>query len=98
MEKYEITPEAVGDLFDIWNFIAQDNPETADRVEAAIFQACDFLSDWPLAGRERKDLTLLPVRIWVVRPYSNYLIVYDPVPKPLQIIRVIHAARDLRSV
>jgi plasmid stabilization system protein ParE len=33
MEKYEITPEAVSDLFEIWNFISQDNPEAADKVE-----------------------------------------------------------------
>jgi plasmid stabilization system protein ParE len=98
MEKYEITPEAVRDLFDIWNFIAQDNPEAADRVEAAIFHSCDFLADRPLAGRERKDLTSLPVRIWVVHPYPNYLIVYDPAKKPLQIIRILHAARDIPTV
>jgi plasmid stabilization system protein ParE len=50
MEKYEITPEAVGDLFDIWNFIAQDKPEAADHVEAAIFRSFDFLADRPVAG------------------------------------------------
>ena len=35
------------------------------------------------------------MRFWVVRPYSNYLIVYDPQKKPLQIIRILHGARDL---
>ena len=98
MEKYEITPEAVGDLFDIWNFIAQDNTEAADRVEAAVFRACEFLAGTPLAGRTRRDLTSLAVRFWVVQPYSNYLIVYDPARKPLQIIRILHAARDIPSV
>jgi len=62
MEKYELTPEAVSDLFEIWNFISQNNPEAADRVEEAIFRACDFLSDSPLAGRARRDLTSSPVR------------------------------------
>ncbi len=95
MEKYEITPEAVGDLFDIWNFIVQDNPEAAERVEAAIFRSCDFLADRPLAGRTRKDLTPLALRFWVVQPYSNYLIVYEPEAAPLRIIRILHAARDL---
>lgn len=97
MEKYEITPEAVGHLFDIWNFIAQDNTEAADRVEAAVFRACEFLAGTPLAGRTRRDLTSLAVRFWVVQPYSNYLIVYDPARKPLQIIRILHAARDIPS-
>ncbi len=40
MERYELTPEAVSDLFEIWNFINRDNPEAADRVEAAVLRAC----------------------------------------------------------
>jgi plasmid stabilization system protein ParE len=98
MEKYRITPEAVSDLVEIWNFISQDNPEAADRVEQAVFRACDLLADSPLAGRVRKDLTPLPLRFWVVQPYSKYLIVYDPEKKPLQIIRILHGARNLPSV
>ncbi|MGA7289244.1 MAG: hypothetical protein WBX02_14175 [Terriglobales bacterium] len=46
-----------------------------------------LLADSPFAGRVRKDLTPLPVRFWVVHPYSKYLIVYDPEKKPLQIVR-----------
>jgi plasmid stabilization system protein ParE len=40
-------------------------------------------------------LTELPVRFWVLQPYSNYLIVYRPEKKPLQVVRILHAARDL---
>ncbi len=98
MSRYLFTPQATRDLFDIWNFIARDNREAADRVEAAMFRACDLLVDSPLAGRMRNDLTQLPVRFWVLHPYSNYFVVYDPEKKPLQIIRIIHGARDLSSV
>lgn len=91
MEKYKLTPKAVGDLYEIWNFISQDNPEAADRVEEAVFRACDS----PHAGRVRKDLTSLSVRFWVVHPYSKYLIVYDGDKKPLQIMRILHGARDI---
>ncbi len=89
MSIYQFTPQAVTDLFDIWRFIAQENPAAADQVEEAVFRACDFLADSPLAGR---------IRNWVVQPYSNYLIVYDPGKKPLQIIRILHSARDLPSL
>jgi plasmid stabilization system protein ParE len=98
MSKYQFTPQAVADLFDIWSFIAEDNPPAADRVEEAIFRACDFLADSPLAGRMRKDLTPLPVRFWVVQPYTHYLIVYDSEKNPLQVIRILHTSRDLPSV
>jgi plasmid stabilization system protein ParE len=98
MSSYQFTPQAVADLFDIWSFIAPDNSTAADRVEEAVFRACDFLADSPLAGRIRKELTPHPVRFWVVQQYSNYLIVYDPEKKPLQIIRILHGARDLSKV
>jgi plasmid stabilization system protein ParE len=98
MSQYQFTPQAVSDLLEIWTFIARDNLEAADRVEEAIFRACDLLADAPLAGRVRKDLTPLPVRFWVVQPYSKYMIVYDPEKKPLQIIRILHGARNLPSI
>jgi len=98
MSEYQFTPEALQDLLDIWNFIAADNIEAADRVEAAIFQACGLLGKSPSVGMTRRDLTSLPVRFWVVHPYPNYLIVYDPAKTPLQIIRILHGARDLRSL
>jgi antitoxin ParD1/3/4 len=98
MSRYLFTPQAVADLFDIWSFIVQDNPTAADRVENAVFQACDLLTDSPLAGRTRKELTPLPVRFWVVQPYTNYLIVYDPETSPLQIIRILHSARDVPAL
>jgi plasmid stabilization system protein ParE len=98
MSNYQFTPQAADDLLDIWSFIARDSFEAADRVEAAVFRACELLSDCPLAGRRRMDVTALPLRFWVVHPYPNYLIVYDPESNPLQIIRILHGARDLPSV
>ena len=98
MSKYQFTPQAVSDLLEIWTFIAQDNPEAADRVEEAVFKACDLLADSPLAGSVRKDMTPLPLRFWVVHPYSKYLVVYDPEKKPLQLIRILHGARNLPSI
>ena len=78
--------------------MAQGNRDTADRVEAAVFRACELLVESPLAGRIRKDVTSLPLRFWVLHPYSNYLIVYDPESQPLRVIRIQHGARDLPSV
>jgi len=98
MNRYQFTPQASDDLLEIWSYIARDNPEAADRVETAVFRACDLIAGSPLAGQTRKDLTPLPVRFWVVHPYPNYMIVYNPESKPIQIIRILHGARDLPSM
>jgi plasmid stabilization system protein ParE len=94
MTRYRFTPQALSDLFDIWSYIAQDNPQAADRVEGAIYDACELLAKSPFAGTVRKDLTSLPVRFWLVPPFPNYFIVYDPEAKPLEVIRILH--RNIR--
>jgi plasmid stabilization system protein ParE len=88
MSGYQFTPQALQDLFDISDFISQDNPSAAERVENAIFRACSLLADSPLAGRARSDITQLPVRFWVVQPFTRYFLVYDADSKPLRIIRI----------
>jgi plasmid stabilization system protein ParE len=95
MSRYRLTPKANADLLEIWSYIAADSIESADRVETAIYDACAFLAQAPLRGHGRKDLTSLPVRFWTILRYPNYVIVYDPEARPLNIIRILHGARDL---
>jgi antitoxin ParD1/3/4/toxin ParE1/3/4 len=53
------------------------------------------LAEAPGLGHLRDDLTDEPLRFWAV--YS-YLIVYRPETDPLEIVRVLHGARDVRAV
>ena len=52
MAKFHVTDEARNDLDDVWLYIAQDNPDTADRVE--ILESFHLLADQPLIGHKRK--------------------------------------------
>jgi plasmid stabilization system protein ParE len=36
---FQLTPRALNDLSDIWEYIAEDNTTAATRVESAIFSA-----------------------------------------------------------
>jgi antitoxin ParD1/3/4/toxin ParE1/3/4 len=53
------------------------------------------LAEMPLLGHLRQDLTDEGLRFWQV--YS-YLIVYRPETRPLQVVRVLHASRDVRRL
>jgi len=55
MTGHQFTPQAAGDLFEIWSYIARDSVEAANRVEEAIYKACDFSPKALCAG--------MPVRI-----------------------------------
>jgi plasmid stabilization system protein ParE len=103
MSLYRLTSKAKSDLRSVWSYIAADNVEAADRVEAAIYDAYAQLAEGPLRGHVRTDLTKLPVRFWTVMRFPNYVVVYDPATNPLKIIRVLHgqahraAAKELTS-
>ena len=95
MERYTVAPETLQDLQDIWDFIARDNPETADHLQEEFFGAFGGLAAMPGKGHTREDLTDLPVRFF---PLHSYLIVYRSDPAPLQIVAVLHGARDIPTV
>src|SRR5713226_1864211 len=95
MKRFVLTPLAKQDLNDIWDYIADDNIEAADRVLDALENAMVKLAKSPGIGHWRKELTDKRLRVFLV--YSC-LIVSRHETKPLQIIRVLHAARDVQSI
>jgi plasmid stabilization system protein ParE len=92
MSRYIISAEAATDIEDIWSYIASDNEDAADRLLHNLWDAMDKLVDFPGKGHVRLDLASDDVRFW---PVSSYLIVYRARTPHLQIIAVLHGARDI---
>jgi antitoxin ParD1/3/4/toxin ParE1/3/4 len=90
-----LTPRAKRDVNEIWDYIANDNIEAADRVLDALESAMVKLAKSPGIGHWREELADKSHRFWLV--YS-YLIVYGHEAKPLQIVRVLHAGRDVQNI
>jgi plasmid stabilization system protein ParE len=96
MNRYILSPEAAGDLFDIWDYIeSQSRAEIADRVVSEIRARIEFLSGSPSVGHRRKDLSHHDLRFFA--SYS-YLIVYRPNTNPLQIVSILHGRRDVEQI
>ena len=95
MSSYRFSQEARDDIQEIWVWIAGDNPEAANELEADIYVACEKLANNPGLGHRRPDLTDEQVLFWTVR--KSYLVIYVPGTKPLQIVRILHGARDVSS-
>jgi toxin ParE1/3/4 len=95
VKRFILTPRAKRDVNEIWDYIANDNIEAADRVLDALESAMVKLAKNPGVGHWREELADKSHRFWLV--YS-YLIVYRHEAKPLQIVRVLHAARDVQSL
>ena len=66
MADHFYSREARLDLFEIWEHIAADNVDAADRVEKEIQKSVSLLAANPELGHRRRDLTSKPVRFWCV--------------------------------
>ncbi|MEZ5690873.1 MAG: type II toxin-antitoxin system RelE/ParE family toxin [Rickettsiales bacterium] len=95
MAKFIVADEVRGDLDTIWFYIAQDNPDTADKVENEITRSFYLLAENPMTGHTREDLTSRNVQFWSI--YS-YLIIYDATTKPISIVRVLSSFRDIAAI
>jgi len=95
MTRFVLTQRARQDIGDIWDYIAEDNIDAADWVLDALSGAMMKLAQNPGMGHWREELTDKRHRFLMV--YS-YLIVYRYETTPLQIVRVLHAARDIQSL
>lgn len=95
MKSYVITEPARDDMLGIWNYIAQDSFQVADRVIDELEADMEKIAAMPGLGHRRSDSPDPRYRFWTV--YS-YLIVYHPDSDPLEIVRVVHGQRDVPAV
>jgi len=84
------------DLREIGLRIAVDNPDAADRFLTAAKESFELLRRHPRIGRLR-SFSLPGVRSWVIPDFQNHLVFYLPTGTEVQILAVMHGARELAS-
>lgn len=92
MSNYILGPDADLDLDDIWEYIARDNIDAADRWIGKLFDALEALGQTPGMGHKREDLTRYPVLFW---PVGAYVVIYRPERRPIEIVAVTQGSRDI---
>ena len=88
---YRFHPDAFVDLEEIRAYIADENPDAADRTMAEISESIRRLVPFPHQGHRRPDLTSRSLRFALVH---EYLVAYAPDEKPLWVVAVIHGRRS----
>jgi toxin ParE1/3/4 len=87
-------PLAEADLLDIWDFIANESFEKADRFLQKIETKLKILAESPGMGRNRDEL----VPSLQSFPVGSYLIFYRCINQGIEVIRILHGARDISSL
>lgn len=91
MSRYRLTTLAQADIDSAWLYIAKERPSAADRFVDRLRRHFELLAENPLIGESRNDLAE-GVRQSTV---SNYVILHRFAAERVQIVRVIHGARDV---
>ena len=88
------TPLAEEDLLQIWLYLATEADEqAADRFVDQIEEKCRRIPRAPKGFRLRPEL-LPDLRS---SPFKSYVIFYIPSESGIEVIRIIHAARDIEQ-
>lgn len=92
--KLRVAKRAAQDLREIKDYIAQDNPAAAVNLLKKLRERFHLLLDSPGIGRNRPE-------IWPSMRSSGvgeYLILYRPFTGGIEVVRVVHAKRDLGRI
>jgi len=95
MSLYDVSAEAQNDLFEIWQRIAEDSVDLANRIEREFYDLFASLGRMPREGHTRKDLTKRPVLFF---PLHSFLVVYQPDVNPIRIIGVLRGKRNVKRI
>jgi len=93
MTRIILAPAAETDAAEIWAYIAQDSPDAADRLLNRFDALFRLLVSQPFLGKSIEELAS---NLRFV-PAGSYLIFYRPVKDRVEIVRILHGARDITS-
>lgn len=94
MSRYQVSEKAKDDLAEIWAYVAERKPSAARPVIDRILRTYRLLAEFPLIGQRAEHLGS-GLRTF---PVGKYLVIYIPLRDGVQIVRVIHGARDIPAV
>ena len=93
MVKIIWTDFAIEDLRLIHDYISKDSKRYADRFLDKLLERVDQLESFPKSGRVVPEFNIDTIRELIE---GNYRIVYKISPTQIAIVRVHHAARQLK--
>ena len=99
MARLLVREQASSDVEELGAFIAKNNPSAASEVVRQLRSSFELLSRMPKLGREVKNIkTTEELRMWLSPAFPNYLIFLRELPDGVDIVRVLHGARNIQRI
>lgn len=94
MARFSLLREAENDLIEIWQYIAEDDQDAATRVLHSLDAKFHLLARNSKLGPARADIAP-DLRYFID---GNYLILYRETSEGIEVVRVVHGARSLKTL
>jgi toxin ParE1/3/4 len=93
-------PQVIRDLIDLATYIAEKNMDISDNFLLAAEETFKQLVKTPKIGRLRDfpNPNLADIRQQSIKGFKNYLIFYRAINEDVEILRVLHARRDIEAI
>ena len=94
VKELTISNEAIADLEEIWDYVAEDSPINADRFIDKIYGKCLDLTELEGVGRQRNEL----IKGILSLPFRKYVIFFRRSKNKIEIVRVLRSSRNIESI
>lgn len=100
MNEVNKRPQVIRDLIELATYIAADNLNASDRFLAAAEETFKQLAKMPEMGKliQFSNPNLAGIRQQAIKGFKNYLVFYRLTNSGVEILRVIHGARDILEI
>jgi toxin ParE1/3/4 len=99
--RFILTKIAEQELDEQAAYLAEEaGPSTAVRFYTSMGAACLLLAGNPELGvaRDYGRPDLAGLRVWPIHDFDKHLVFYRPTQEGVEIVRVIHASRDIEAL
>ena len=98
--KIQRSQKALHDLEDLVDFLRGRSVEVAQRFVEASDKTFRFLSENREVGQQCRfaDPRLSGMRVWQIQGFRNHLVYFRPTDDGIEIIRLLHGARDMEAI
>jgi len=98
--KLIVRPQVFWDMDEVAAYIQKDNPHAAIRFLECAEATFELLAQMPGLGSRYavRNPRLPALRCFPVSGFPNHLIFYQATPDSIEIVRLLHGARNLTAI